>query len=333
VQFVLASLVLLALFIAGSTAKSYSNPVEARHGMADPGVFWDPKLKLYVAVTTGGSNFPIFTSPDLATWKSAGHVFTDATKPKWASEGYWAPEIIYNAAHKEYVCIFSAKSKAKGAERLGIAFAKSVFGPWKDDGKPFFDMPGQLEVIDGSIFHDPKSKKFFLYWKSRGGGGTTLWAREMKSNLRGFAKGSRNRLLLKNTLPWEGFTIEGPNVLFRKGVYYLFYSGNTCCQGVHSKYRVGVARSKKPLGPFAKKKEAILKESANFVGPGHGTVLTLHSNPKRTVFVYHAYVRGHLAKKFGNDRYLMLDTISAWKRGWPVFRNSKPSSGPTKLPA
>jgi len=323
------AMVLTALII-GINA-SYSNPVEASTNLPDPGVFWDPVTKQYIAATTGGL-FSLHTSPDLVTWKSQGSIFTPSTQPKWANGGFWAPEIQYVHSQKKYVAVFAAMNKADGHEKVGLATAKSVFGPWTDHGTPLFEQPGVLEIIDPSLFKDPKTGKYVLYWKTRGGGGTTIWARQMNGRVTNFAKGSKTHKLFANTLPWEGFTVEGPNVLYRKGHYYVFYSGNTCCLGLDSKYRVGVARSKSPFGPFTKRKQAILKESSVFVGPGHGTALRLAHNSKRTVFVYHAYVRGALANKYGDGRYLMLDEILWTASGWPHFRNSIPSSGPTPVP-
>jgi len=325
-------LVLLGLLSLSSDVSAYKNPVMlGTHDSPDPGVMWDPNSNQYLMVHTAGYNIPILCSPDLLKWTMCASVFTDETVPKWGDRVYWAPEMHYIKAKKLYVLLFSANSTTAHHMRIGIAFAKDpIKGPWKDLGHQLVKMnPLEVENIDATLLQDPKSKKVYLIWKTRTiRSGTRIWGQELSSSLRSFKKGTKAKKLFGNTLPWEGWTVEGPTVLYRSGYYYLFYSGNTCCEGVKSKYQVGVARSKSPLGKYEKHGAPILSANAKFAGPGHCAVLPLHANSKKIMMVYHAYLKGAASKTYPG-RYLMVDQV-LWKgkgkKSWPYIKGGSPST-------
>jgi len=329
-----AVIVLMGIFALISDVYGYHNPVLiGPHETPDPGVMWDPKSHQYLMVHTAGYNIPIWCSPNLVSWTKCGQVFSDSTFPTWGQHVWWAPELHYvKGLSHPYVLLHSTNSTRLGNMRIGIAFAKDpIKGPWKDLGHQLVTMPAsEIENIDATLFRDPKTKKPYLIWKTRSHTGTRIWGQELSKNLRSFKPKSPRRRLIKNDLAWEGWTVEGPSVYYHKpsGYYYLFYSGNTCCSGLASKYQVGVARSRSPIGKYQKHGAAILGPSSRFAGPGHGTVLASHANPKKVMMVYHAFIKGPSNAQYPG-RYLMVDRVlfgGKGKKTWPYFKGRKPSS-------
>ena len=105
----------------------------------------------------------------------------------------------------------------------------------------------------------------------------------------------------------------------------MFYSGNV----YDHRYRTGVARAKSPKGPFTKKGPPILGNNAQWVGPGHGTVLTVHG---KELFFHHAWPAlpngTHDAPK---GRYGLIAPIT-WQNDWPVIGNGTPITTPIAWP-
>jgi arabinan endo-1,5-alpha-L-arabinosidase len=76
-------------------------------------------------------------------------------------------------------------------------------------------------------------------------------------------------VLLENDLPWEAHLIEGPWIVPNDDAAYAFYAGNDFST---PDYGIGVARACRPLGPYAKRAEPLLRSSAEWWGPGHPSV-------------------------------------------------------------
>jgi arabinan endo-1,5-alpha-L-arabinosidase len=78
-----------------------------------------------------------------------------------------------------------------------------------------------------------------------------------------------NRIVLANDQDWEGHLIEGPFVTFQQGRYWLFYAGNDFNTPA---YGIGVAVADRPLGPYVKQEEPLLRSTKEWVAPGHASV-------------------------------------------------------------
>jgi len=94
----------------------------------------------YMVTDSQEVNFrlPIYSSPDLQTWKFENFVFTAETQPIWPDNGYlYEPKIhfvngafnVYYEASNQYIL------------RIGVArsLTASPTGPYKDIGKPLLD--------------------------------------------------------------------------------------------------------------------------------------------------------------------------------------------------
>jgi len=125
-------------------------------------------------------------------------------------------------------------------------------------------------------------------------------------------------------LPY-GDLVEGPAVVRRGGWFYIFYSGNFCCAR-ECNYMMGVARSRKLLGPWEKNPaNPILQGNETWKCPGHGTVV--QDERGRDFLLYHAYKADDFVYV---GREAMLDEINWGADGWPTINGGR---GPSKTAA
>jgi len=325
---------------AEAIVEAPSNPVipASEGGVADPGVMRDVDGR-YVMVSTGGSRglYPIRVSDDLAHWEHVGYVFPRGTEPSWYDSAAWAPEM--HRIGSRYAVFFSAKSKATGKMALGIATSDTAMGPFVDRGAPILG-ESPIGAIDSHYFHDPADGRHYMIWKQESNGlppaGTPIYAQELSvtASVSGsggdtFALIGERTELIRNDLPWEANLVEGPWMVARDGLYYLFYSANAYFD---HRYATGVARTRtrgasleEQLGTKLEKHGAPILASTStdcWQGPGHGSILEAPDGTD--VYVYHAWERGHVGS--GSARVGLTDPVT-WTAGWPAINNGKPSLG------
>jgi xylan 1,4-beta-xylosidase len=222
--------------------------------------------------------YPLMYSKDLVNWSGKGYAFTQ--KPAWADFYFWAPEISYD---KGKVYIYYAAHKKNGNLCLSVASADDPAGPYKDHGPLMCELAGS---IDAFPMRDEEGK-LFMIWKEDGNSvkkPTPIWIQEM--NEARTALIGEKKELFRNSLEWEGNLVEGVSMIKIGDYFYAFYAGAACC-GIGCNYQSGVARSKKLSGPWEKyEKNPVLRDSANWKCPGHGTPV---EKDGRYYFLYHAY--------------------------------------------
>jgi beta-xylosidase len=148
-------LIILALFTF--TAMAYINPIQGVHDSPDPGVLYDGHN--FYAVTTEGWDshyFPIWKSPDLFKWSQQGFVFL--TKPSWAVQNFWAPE-MHIVGH-QYLVYYTARDST-GFLCIGVAYSDSPLGPFIDKGVPLLKNVTE-GVIDCTI-HQENNQIHLIY--------------------------------------------------------------------------------------------------------------------------------------------------------------------------
>lgn len=309
----------------GGPRPLFSNPV-VPFDCPDPGVVSapTPEHPRWLMVCTGGA-MPIRASDDLVVWTDTGNALLPGGKAAWSANGErnWAPEIHKVGAG--WVAYYTAVNAANVLS-IGCAHATAPEGPYTDCGAPLVEHP--QGVIDATYFEDAGGKRY-LYYKIDGnsvGAPTPIFARELAADGRSFAAGSAAvQVLTSDAATWEGGVAEAPWVVAHDGLYYLFYSGNV----FDFRYRMGVARATSPLGPFTKKSEPILSSSAQWVGPGHGSVVRAHG---RDVVVHHAWYALPDGTHDGARGRVALVTPVSWKDGWPVLGAGRPSDAPLEFP-
>jgi GH43 family beta-xylosidase len=289
----------------------YDNPVIGSD-CPDPGVM--AAAGSYYVVCTGG-RFRIRRSADLVLWEDSGATVLAADHAPWSANGNrnWAPEL--HAVGAGYVAYFAA-ADASDHLAIGAAWATSPLGPFTDVGAPL--VQDALGVIDATYVRDVDGRAYLIYKIDGNSQGkpTPIYARELAADGRSFAPGSHaTQLLVNDPGTWEGGVIEAPWLVRHDGSYYLFYSGNV----YDARYRTGVARASSLLGPYEKHGAPILANNATWVGPGHGSVVTVGD---ADYFVYHAWAATDMTR----GRQVLLDRI-VWENGWPRIADGTPGTG------
>lgn len=302
----------------------YTNPV-VPFDCPDPGVVATGDAALgFIAVCTGGT-FPIRSSRSLVFWAATGAALLPEGKPSWAANGFrnWAPEVHRVGDH--WVAYYTT---VNGANVLSVAAATatSPLGPYTHAAGPLVEHP--QGVIDATFFEDDDGSRWLVY-KIDGnsvGQPTPMFIRRLAEDGMSFAPGSTaTEVLRNNTNTWEGGVVEAPWIVKRDGTYYMFYSGNV----YDFRYRTGVARASVLTGPYEKKGAPILANNERWVGPGHGSVVSVADED---YFVYHAWPNAGNGQHNGDaGRHILVDKI-VWQDGWPTIHDGTPSRTPQIWP-
>lgn len=266
-------------------------------------------------------NVQVARSADLVGWELLPDALPE--KAPWASrtQTYWAPHV--QERDGAYYLYYGAQPDGTDdVQCLGLATSDSPAGPFVDTGAPFYCGPTTSD-IDPMVFEDPQTGKVYMYW----GSGGVIVVQELAADLLGFAPGSDLTPVLRaGDYEYEGTwedVVEGPWVTYRDGYYYLYYSGDTCCE-YPAHYAVMVARSESATGPFVKLAEAtgaahsaILVASDRWNGPGHNSVITDAAG--QDWLFYHAIdTRNPLAAEDSGVRRVMLMDRLVYRDGWPT---------------
>jgi len=319
----LAWLCTLCLATAASGQATYDNPVVA-------GDFPDPTVirtgRDYWAATTSGGWAPLFQilhSRDLVNWRVVGSVFKESPGwPTWARGDFWAPELSeHRGRFYVYYTARRAEPNRRGTLCVAVATAPRATGPYTDHGPLVCQEAGS---IDAYATTDERGRRYLL-WKEDGNDRnrpTPIWAQPLSED--GLKLEGEPKELFRNDAAWERHVVEGAYVVRRGDWFYMFYSGNACC-GRGCNYALGVARSRKLLGPWEKfPKNPILAANDAWQCPGHGTAVETPDG--RLFMLYHAYSRR--AGGFNVGREMLLDEVKWTAEGWPEFNGGRgPSVG------
>lgn len=270
----------------------------------------------YYATATSGEwapEFPILHSRDLVNWQVVGAVFRK--RPEWSQGNFWAPEITHD--RDRYFVYYTARKKG-GPLCVAVASSYNAAGPYTDHGPLVCQNIGSIDAV---AVTDEKGDRY-LIWKEDGNSRekpTPLWAQRLSTDGTKLV-GDKKELFRNDPRSWEGGVVEGAFVVKRGDWFYLFYSGNACC-GRRCNYALGVARSRKLLGPWEKNPaNPILAENQLWQCPGHGSIVT--DEQGRDLLLYHAYRQGEEAFYIGREA--LLDEIK-WDGtgGWPTINAGK----------
>lgn len=299
-------------------AVTFSNPVHDSN-FPDPGVLKVGDTYFAYGTNDGVRNVPVLTSKDLVRWSGPSEAMPELGS--WVTAGFnWAPEVLRVNPHR-YVMYYTAKSTRVDLQCVGAAVASNPGGPFVDSSdKPLICEADEGGSIDASPFTDADGH-FYLHWKNDGnhiGTATHLYGQRLSAD-GGTLVGKRARLLT-NHADWHRHVIEAPQMQFRNGRHYLFYSANAYDE---AEYAVGYASCDGPLGPCRDAPEnPILVSGPGAAGPGHCSVVT--GPDGNDWMLYHAW-RPDAIGSAEPGRTMWLDRVD-WEDGKPVVR------GPTKKP-
>jgi arabinan endo-1,5-alpha-L-arabinosidase len=313
---------LLASCASVAPVATYLNPVLDRD-FPDPAVMRDADGWFYAYGTqseSGGKtlNIQVARSRDLVQWEHLGDALPE--KPRWAAtkQVIWAPHVVHDPGLSGYFMYYSAEQDADSGKCLAVATADRPTGPFADAGEPLI-CGERFEHIDPMAFDDPRTGKRLLYW---GSASKPIRVRELAPDRMRFAdQSAATDLVFADSGRAYSRLVEGAWVIYRAGIYYLFYSGDRCC-GPNANYALMVARSTDALGPFELLGTPVIERSAEWNAPGHNCVVT--DDQGTDWILYHAM-------REAPRRLMLLDRVE-YRDGWPRVAGNQPSHTPQLRP-
>lgn len=261
-------------------AKEHKQSSDTIH-LADPTIFLDKGI-YYLYGTSSNQGFQVYQSVDLQKWtgpvgKRGG--FALAKGDAYGNSGFWAPQVFKKGLI--YYMVYTAD------EHIAIAESGSPLGPFKQkDLKP---ISGVGKQIDPFIFRDQDGKIYLYHVRLEQG--NRIFVARMKDDLSDMLFATAQACITA-TQSWENTTnagwpvTEGPTVLRKGNLYYLFYSANDFR---NPDYAVGYATAGSPFGPWKKSDQnpIISKTLLKLNGTGHGDFFTDAKGNLQYVFHTH----------------------------------------------
>ena len=264
---------LIALFSYGQIAG------DTQIYLADPAIFYSNGTYYLYGTVEGNSNggFKVYSSNDQKKWEDKGYALKK--EDAYGDKGFWAPQVFthLNRFYMAYVA----------NENIAIATADTPLGPFRQENET--ELKAAVKQIDPYIFFDDDGKIYLYHVRLQKG--NRLFVAEMKSDLSEIIPETLKECLhaekgWENTAESDWPVAEGPTVIKRKGVYYLFYTANDFR---NPDYAVGFATSDSPLGPWKKYagNPILDKEDVGQNGTGHGDFYTDKNGGLNYVFHTH----------------------------------------------
>ena len=285
----------------------YQNPIINSY-LADPFIrFEDGYYYFFATGEAQDKHFiPIYRSKNMASWEFVRGAVANGSKTDWNYKHFWAPEVMkINGKFYLYYTASPDESPANSGNRVGVAIADSIQGPYKNigvvvpngsiDGHPVIDKDGSMYIFYTNEWQS--SKGFY-----RG----TIYMDKMLSPTQ-VADNPQPVITHHN---WQ----EGPFILQRNNQYYLTYS---CGAWNDSTYHLRYALSNSITGPYVEQPDSIIQSNKMVKGPGHHSIF--HDQIGRDWIVYHGWDLAHTA------RYPRIDRLF-------VNGNKMSSNGPTYTP-
>jgi xylan 1,4-beta-xylosidase len=250
--------------------------------IADPSIFvHNNKFYLYGTVErNAGKGFLVHVSDDLKTWKLSTENSGYALKKGdvFGRSGFWAPQ-VFTYKNKFYMA-YTAN------EQIAIAESDSPLGPFVQEKKDSLACVGKQ--IDPFVFFDDDGKKYLYHVRLIRG--NRIFVAEMHDDLSGIKPETLKECVTagegwENTKAASWPVTEGPTVVKRGSVYYLFYSANDFR---NPDYAVGYATSDSPFGPWKKHpgNPVLVRTLLGIPGTGHGDLLRVR---EQWYYVFHTH--------------------------------------------
>jgi beta-xylosidase len=232
-----------------------------------------------------------FDPPNVPVWSFTNleHLGTavDAMPalPSWTTGWIWDPDVRH--LDGRYVMWFAAPdvndilATGEPAKCIGVAVASSPRGPFVPGPQPALcDQPGSIDprtfvAPDGQLWLDWKADVNAVWGPSQNpdepqNQPTVLWTQRLAPN--GMTLEGPRYELLAATKPWEHKLIEAPDMVYKDGHYYLFFSANPSYQDGDG---IGVANCRGPAGPCEEPYVGpIVGSSPLGLGPGEESLFT-----------------------------------------------------------
>ncbi len=215
------------------------------------------------------TDFSVWSSKNLVTWKNEGMILDVAHNLKWANIKAWAPDCVArNGTFYFYFC---------GDGKIGVATATTPTGPFKDAlERPLIQKGGKVNInpIDPYPLIDDGGQAYLYY-----GNGRCAQVVKLKPDMITL-DGDPVDVLLKDFR-------EGIVVFKRHGKYYFMWSIDDARS---PNYRVGWGISDSPTGPVTSpaKDFIVLQKNGAAVATAHHSVLNIPGTDRWYV-AYHRH--------------------------------------------
>lgn len=274
-------------------------------GTHDPGITKESIWWLGETSTAGG--IAIKYSADGKAWTQGVPIFGSGLS-WWKSfngntASTWAPDISrFNGKTNVF---YSVSTFGSTKSAIGLAQATSMAtGDWVDKGIVLQTAAGgSINAIDPSFLTSAGGTPLLVY----GSWGNGIYITALNSSTM-MPTGNSYRIATASG------GIEGANMVYSNGYYYLFASRGLCCQGASSTYYIVYGRSTSPYGPFLDKNGVDMKNAG-------GTLLE-SSDSLYAASGGQSYANGVLARhRYGKSDGASLLFISdiSFSSGWPSF--------------
>lgn len=268
--------------------------------LADPTIYeWKDGYYAFGTDGNGANNgIPVFYTHDRVNWENKGLALKKGES--FGDKGFWAPQVFHH--NNKFYMAYTAN------EQIAIAESEYVKGPYRQ--KEIRAIPSDKKQIDPFVFFD--KGKTYLY-HVRLDSGNRIFVGELNKEMTDFIPGSVQKCLQagdgwENTQNVSWPVMEGPTVIKKDRLYYLFYS---CNDFRNIDYAVGVAVSFSPTGPWKKYEgnPIISRKNTGYNGSGHGDILREH---KKWYYVFHTHFN---SEKTGPRKTYLLEL--AWDKVFP----------------
>ncbi|MCE7041627.1 glycoside hydrolase family 43 protein [Dyadobacter sp. CY312] len=278
--------------------------------LADPAILYSKGTYYLYGTVEGsaGNGFKVYSSTNQKDWLDKGYALKKGDV--YGDKGFWAPQ-VFSHLNKFYMAYVAN-------ENIAIAKADSPIGPFIQENKT--ELKASVKQIDPYIFFDDDGKIYLYHVRLQKG--NRLFVAQMKSDLSETIPETLKECLhaengWENTAKSDWPVAEGPTVIKRNGVYYLFYTANDFR---NPDYAVGFATSDSPLGPWKKyaSNPILDKEDVGQNGTGHGDfykdekgglnyVFHTHNSPTAVGKRKTAIVKAKFAKDNGSHEKPVID--------------------------
>lgn len=275
------SVLFLCFFLCFTNQKLLAKQLNDTIFLADPTIFFDQGA-YYLYGTSGDEGFLVYTSKDLKNW--AGPVgrkngFALKKGDAFGSKGFWAPQVFKK--DKTYFMAYTAD------EQIAIAKSDHPLGPFKQEIPKVIS--GNGKQIDPFLFTDSDGRNYLYH--VRLDRGNRIYVAEMNADFSDILPNTVKECISgtenwENTAKTDWPVTEGPTVLKKDDLYYLFYSANDFR---NPDYAVGYATSASPYGPWKKynANPIISRQNIKHNGTGHGDFFV--DGKGRLQYVFHTH--------------------------------------------
>jgi arabinan endo-1,5-alpha-L-arabinosidase len=266
-----------------------------------------------------GFGVPIKSSSDGLRWSQSGRLF-DSELPWWRTYApamgnvdVWAPD-LHRFGGRTW-CFYSVSEFGRNNSAIGLKSCTSIAaGDWRDDGLVISSSSGSqnYNAIDPNLTIDASGNP----WLAFGSWFDGIHVVQLDP-------GTMKPTGTIYSIAQRSNGIEGSNIVYANGYYYLFVSIDICCQGVNSTYKIAYGRSRSITGPYVDKNGTLMLNGGctllevggdRWKGPGGEDV---YQNGSAWVIARHAY------DAFNNGTPTLLINDLYWDAAsWPTYTGS-----------